>query len=132
MNKAKQIRELLLIPISCDKKINGISRKDNRILSGQKYYSSADEDMSDFAIGFYEIIYRDILGNIPILDFRGALHNNEFAGDTMNSFNTIANVTHGAGKSRLQRTPIIEWHEYLREYHMRYHSLQIFGLFPWK
>lgn len=130
MNKTEQVYELLLMPIYCNKKFNEITRRDNQILSGQKYYSSADEDMSDFAIGFYEILYKEILDNSSILNQWGFLQSNEFAGDTMNSFNTIANITPGAGRSRAKRTSFDEWPEYLQEYHKKYHCLANFWILP--
>jgi hypothetical protein len=104
--------------------------EDDKVLSGQKYYSSADADMSDFAIGFYEIIYKEILKGKPILGQKGSLRNSEFAGDTMNSFNTIANCTPGAGKSSRLRTEKEEWPEYLRVYHSQYHCLANFWILP--
>lgn len=54
MKKEDQIQEILLMPIYCDKKHDKISREDNKIKTSQKHYSKPDEDMSDFAIGFYE------------------------------------------------------------------------------
>ena len=93
MKKEDQIHEILFMPIYCDKKHDKISCEDNKIKTGQKYSSTADEDMSDFAIGFYEIVYKDILNSKPLLEHNGSLCNNEYAGDTMNSFNTIANIT---------------------------------------
>lgn len=130
MKRKEQIREILLMPIYCDKKHDRILRINNKIMTGQKYYSNADEDMSDFAIGFYNIVYKDILNSNPILRDDGYLLNKEFAGDTMNSFNTIANITHGAGKTRKKRTIKEEWPEYLRNYHSRYHCLANFWLLP--
>ena len=55
--------------------------------------------MSDFAIGFYSILYKGPLNNNPILDKKtNKLVNNNFAGDTMNSFNSIANCIPESGK----------------------------------
>lgn len=130
VRKTDQIREILLMPICCDKKQDKISREDNKILSGQKYYLTTDADMSDFAVGFYEIVYKDILNSKPLLEHNGSLWNNEYAGDTMNSFNTVANITPGAGKSRSQRTAKEEWPEYLRNYHSKYHCLANFWILP--
>lgn len=130
MEKEDQIYEILLMPINCDKKYDKISREDNEIKTGQKYYSKPDEDMSDFAMGFYEIVYKDILNSKQLLEDNGYLCNNEYAGDTMNSFNTIANITPGAGKSRKKRTAKEEWPEYLQNYHSKYHCLANFWLLP--
>lgn len=130
MKKKEQIHEILLTPIYCDKKHEGVSRVDNKIISGQNYYSTADEDMSDFAIGFYNIVYKDLLSSNPILKDDGYLLNKEFAGDTMNSFNTIANITPGAGISRKGRTIDKEWPEYLKHYHNKYNCLANFWILP--
>jgi hypothetical protein len=130
MEKEDQIHEILLMPIYCDNKHDKISRENNKIKTGQKYRSMPDEDVSDFAVGFYEIIYKDILNFKPLLEHNGSLRNNEYAGDTMNSFNTIANIIPEAGKSREQRKAKEEWPEYLRNYHSKYHCLANFWLLP--
>ena len=55
-----------MMPVFCSSE-EGISRDNNIIVSGQtywpykKYPQPLDQDMSDFAVGFYEIIYKDIL-----------------------------------------------------------------------
>ena len=126
-------KKALLMPIVCDKDYDGITLSNGFILSGQKYYSSADEDMSDFSIRFYEIVYRNLLGKLSIkalLSDAGFLCSNELAGDTMNSFNTAANITAGAGKSSRLRTPEDEWPDYLRMYKRNYHCLANFWLLP--
>lgn len=130
MKKEDQIRKILLMPIYCDKKKDTILRVNNKIKTGQKYYSGIDIDMSDFAIGFYNILYKDILSSNPILIDNGHLMNNEFAGDTMNSFNGIANITPEAGKSHEKRTEKEKWPEYLRDYHSKYHCLANFWILP--
>lgn len=119
-----------MMPICCDKRYNGIFRVNNKINTGQKYYSSADEDMSDFAIGFYNILYKESLNSNPILKNDGYLLNKEFAGDTMNSVNTIENITPGAGKTIKERTEEGKWPEYLQNYHDKYHCLANFWLLP--
>ncbi|MGL5087167.1 MAG: hypothetical protein ACRC68_15880 [Clostridium sp.] len=48
----------------------------------------------------------------------------------MNSFNTIANITPGAGKSSKTRTPDKNWPEYSRNYFNRYHYLANFWILP--
>ena len=130
LKKNDQVREILLKPIDCDKSQSKVYLSENRVISGQTYYSSADADMSDFSIGFYEIIYKEVLKGKPILGQKGSLKNSEFAGDTMNSFNTIANCTPGAGKSSRQRTEKEEWPEYLRGYQTQYHCLANFWILP--
>lgn len=134
MKREEQISEILLMPICCKKKHKKIKKEDGIIQSGQKYYSSADGDMSDFAIGFYEIIYKEILESKAILKHNGYLYSRNFAGDTMNSFHTIANITPGAGKSRKEREDICEekWPKYLRDYYSTYHCLANFWLIPMK
>lgn len=139
MNKKEQVIKVLLTPIN----VTGYSGKDgvsikkteNCIETTQTYYPyksydiNIDPDMSDFAIGFYEIIYRDIL-DFPMLNSSDTLSDVEFAGDTMNTFNTIANRVPGAGKSRKCRTPISEWPEYLQRYYFQYHCLANFWILP--
>lgn len=99
------------------------------IYTGQKYEGREDADMSDFAIGFYEILYQDILKD-SILDDNGELKNQLFAGDTMNSFTSIANITPGAGESGSQKTPVTEWPRELIRYHQEYHCLANFWILP--
>lgn len=134
--KAEQIRAILLMPIECTtQKSKNIFVYQNRIFSSQLYVGDYDPDMSDFAVGFYEILYKNILvdnsnSEIKILDSRGHLTDDDFAGDTMNSFNIIANRIPGAGKSKKKRTSSEEWPEYLREYKEHYHCLANFWLLP--
>lgn len=126
--KQEQVREILLMPIVCDKNIVGIRRRGDRIYTGQKYYSCADEDMSDFAMGFYQIIYNEILkSNESIVDDCGKLIDKNFAGDTMNSFKAIANLYKVYPKGT---TDICEWEDYLWEYFEGYHCLANFWLLP--
>lgn len=119
-SKQKQVYEILLMPIECDKyKYNGIYSEGSIIYSGQHYASRfSDADMSDLAVGYYEIVYKNLLGNNPILLTDGNILNPNFAGDTMNSFNTVANRVPGAGKSRDKRKliPKSMWPDYLQEY----------------
>ena len=128
----QQVYELLLMPIICDDRDRkNIERFNDIIYTGQKYTSPyIDEDMSDYAVGFYEILYKNILGNQPMLDGKGNFIDAEFAGDTMNSFETIANRTPGAGKTKTERTNESEWPEFLRIYKHRYHSLANFWILP--
>lgn len=118
------------MPISCKKEYPNIDFKEDKILTGQKYIRFADEDMSNFTIGFYEILYRDILKEKSILNEKGEILNNDFAGDTMNSFNSIANITPEAGNTTLTRTSEDSWPLYLKEYFYRYHCLANFWLLP--
>ncbi len=85
--------------------------------------------MSDLSIGFYKIIYDKILYD-SILNDKGDLFDTNFAGDTMNSFNHIANMVPECGKSRKQRTPMEEWPSYVVDYFNRYHCLANFWILP--
>ncbi|MGX6992688.1 hypothetical protein [Vagococcus penaei] len=98
-----KLKEMLLTPIRVDKLATSIKKVGNTMISPQIYKGVADPDMSDLSITFYEIIYKDILPenhNIEnkVLgeldekkDFNiNAFADSSFAGDTMNSFNTIA------------------------------------------
>ena len=78
----KDVYDILMMPIKCDKNVKTISIENNYILSGQKYRSMEDEDMSDFAVGFYEIIYDSIIEPKGILNENGKFTNSDFAGDT--------------------------------------------------
>lgn len=89
-----------------------------------------DCDMSDFACGFYEIIYKDILNDNKLVDDDGNFADENFAGDTMNSFNTIANLVREAGTKKEERKPIENWPKWLQEYHSNYHCLANFWLIP--
>lgn len=128
--KQKQVYNILLKQIECSKKYSSIYLKDNKILTGQTYYCNADEDMSDFAIGFYKIIYKNILPENELLDKDGYLLDMEFAGDTMNSFNSIANITPNAGNTKNNRTPAKNWPDNLRKYYNMYHCLANFWIIP--
>lgn len=108
--RKQQVCDLLLMPIVCDdrRRCKPVC-KHNVILTGQRYCSSClDEDMSDFAIGFYEIVY----GQHPRHDQKGHLVDLEFAGDTMNSFeNTACKVLGPKEKC----PPKDQWPAFLRE-----------------
>lgn len=105
--KRKQVYEVLLMPINCEKhcgfennrKVN-ISKQENCIISTETYWPQykdkitgkpirypfrSDCDMSDFACGFYEIIYASLLNGNKIVNEVGNFVDKEFAGDTMTS-----------------------------------------------
>lgn len=134
ISKEQKIIDILLTPIKCTEKSHGtpkICLRNAIIESTQTYYSTyLDEDMSDFSIGFYEILYRELLGEKQILNASGMLNDCCFAGDTMNSFHSIANITPGAGKSKNTRTMPYCWPEELHEYKENYHCLANFWLIP--
>ncbi|MDR2486951.1 MAG: hypothetical protein LBD12_03220 [Clostridiales Family XIII bacterium] len=96
------------------------------------YYKNKqwDEDMSDVAIGFYnasfrypngEALYRCSMNRSPSLSCLG---------DTMNSFNSIANKVPTAGRSRKSRTAKATWPQWLQDYHGFYHCLANFWVLP--
>lgn len=143
--KRKQIIEVLLCPIESVRYSSGkvkIWRENNMIKSTQTYYPYKrwngkdkpillDEDMSDFSVGFYEIVYKSILCGNPIINKENdRLIDTRFAGDTMNSFETIANLFPEAGKSRKRRTPMSMWPEILQNYKLHYHCLANFWILP--
>ncbi len=117
-----QVQKILLLPIVCSKRYKSIEIQDNVIYSGQEFYMSPDEDMSDIAIVFYEILYANALDGKKILD-RKDLTNCCFAGDTMNSFNTISNTFK---KKELSG----EEEALLEEYQNQYHCLANFWILP--
>jgi hypothetical protein len=81
---------------------------------------SWDPDMSDVAIQWYQqVLYPDLYHEDQLI-----------LGDTMHSFNTMANRIPGAGSSRLMRTSEAEWPEFLRRYYHHYHCLANFWVLP--
>lgn len=128
----KQVYDVLVTPIICDKKLkeNSFIRKNGVIFSSQKYCRDADPDMSDLAINFYQILYKDKLIDFNLIDENGYLTNKEFAGDTMNSYNTIAN---GIASTKLQfigDENNVSIDPYLTYYKNHYHCLANFWLIP--
>ena len=133
-DKRAIVKKLLLTPIDCNKtKYHSIQLDIDKgiICSPQKYVRKSDCDMSDFSIGFYEIIYRDIIPNKDgkLLSDKGYLINKEFAGDTINSFNTLANIILGV-KSNKERKTEDTWDDLLKDYKRNYHCLANFWLIP--
>lgn len=129
--KEKMVYDILLTPIVCDKKIPEIIMKDGVIRSPQRYCRMKDADMSDLSIRFYEIVYKDILSDIggEILNEAGYPVHEDFMGDTMHSFNPLANVILG-DPSKKHRSPIETWPVELVEYHSKYHCLANFWIIP--
>lgn len=129
--KEKEVYKILLTPIICRKKVPKICMKDNVIYSPQLYIRKPDADMSDFSVGFYKIVYKDILGgnNAEILNENGTYKNKNYMGDTIHSFNSLANVILG-NKSKNERSPKEEWPKELLEYHSKYHCLANFWVIP--
>lgn len=127
--KQKQVYDILIMPICCSKDYTKIEKLNDKIFTPQKYCRCADEDMSDLSIGFYERIYKGVLENKSLLDDDGVLNDKELAGDTMNSFNSLANIILGDVDAK-HRTSEDKWPEILKEYHLIYHSLANFWLIP--
>lgn len=136
--KEKWVYAILLTPIDCDKKFSKIELKDGIIKTPQLYYSTADEDMSDLSIGFYKILYEDILkdksknedGEI-LLDRKGHYINEDYMGDTMHSFNSLANAIFSVPSAK-QWPPEEEWPPELIDYKIKYHCLANFWVIPMK
>jgi hypothetical protein len=129
--KQEQVKKILLTPIICDKKCNKTVLKEGIIYTGQTYYSTADEDMSDFAVGFYNILYSNCFAEDSLLSPKGKLNNCCFAGDTMNSFNSIAKLVDG--KTAKQRGLIYNLPDdlnFLKIYYGKYHCLANFWILP--
>lgn len=106
----EQVRKILLMPIECYVDYKGgkleITKENNeKIMSSQMYYPQyiykdtgkpdrfpnwkPDEDVSDFACGFYEIIYNKVLSGNTIIDAVGNLSDKQYCGDTMTSVSKI-------------------------------------------
>ena len=134
---AKVIEKVLLTPVLTPNEHilnedNKIIRKTSsgEILSTQLYSSSYfDADVSDFVIDFYEIIYKDILPS-RMINEDGYFTNDNFAGDSMNSFNTTANKVPAAGKYKKIRTEINKWPVFLQDYYNFCSCLANFWLLP--
>ena len=133
--KENAVYNILLTPIKCFKLWQGdpiICLKDNVIYSTQSYDSKClDEDMSDFSVGFYEIVYKDILkgNNGKILNDNGTYKNANYMGDTMHSFNSLANVILD-NESKSKRSPKEKWLDKLIDYYCQYHCLANFWVIP--
>lgn len=129
--KENIVYEILLTPIKCDKNVPKIYIKDNVVYSPQLYKGNPDEDMSDFSVGFYKIVYKGILGgnNVDILNEDGTYKNKNYMGDTIHSFNSLANVILD-NKSKNERSPKEAWPKELIDYQSKYHCLANFWVIP--
>lgn len=105
--KRQDIYKILMTPIQCTKYSNGrpiIKVVNSVIETTQTYWPQYidkdtgkpfrypfihDCDMSDFACGFYEIIYKDILNDNKLVDDNGNFTDKNFAGDTMTSVSKL-------------------------------------------
>ncbi len=124
VDKREIVRKFLCMPVVKSNK-KGIIRitENDKIETSQSYKSHFDPDMSDVAVEFYKILY----GIEELLKQEKPF---EFAGDTICSFNTIANRVPGAGKSKKQRTKYNCWPDYLQKYCDFYHCLANFWILP--
>lgn len=128
-NEQQWVYQVLITPIKCERCLTKISMHDGIICSPQKYRYNLDEDMCDFAVGFYEQLYADILPTPSLLDDGGFLSDIEFAGDTIHSFNTIANLILEDRDSR-HRSPMSKWPDPLVAFHKAYRCLANYWLLP--
>ena len=141
--KRKQVFDILIMPIKTVGYSNGtvnITKEGNIIKSTQTYYPykiwnqkpvpiTLDADISDFAVGFYEIIYGNIINAKSLIE-NDRFVDNKFAGDTMNSFETIANLFPEAGSCKKNRTLPTAWPDKLQQYKKQYHCLANFWILP--
>ena len=81
--------------------------------------------MSDIAIEFYKILYGKVIENFEMLDSSGYLIDKEFAGDTMNSYNTLKNRILKTDYSSNDAIKLI-----LSNYENQYHCLANFWVIP--
>jgi hypothetical protein len=121
------LSSVLISPIKRDEHIAGSGKERVQILpariisTSRIYYKNKnwDEDMSDISIRFYEKVFPRLYDE-----------NKRYVGDTMNSFNSIANRVPEAGKSGKCRTPEDEWPSWLQDYYNHYHCLANFWVLP--
>ena len=108
--KRQEVYKILMMPIQCTSYSNGkpvIKLVDSVIKTTQTYWPQYEEkdtgklfrysfkpdcDMSDFAIGFYQILYKDILENNLVLSENDGFFNKEFAGDTMTTASILTGL----------------------------------------
>ena len=125
--KQEKVYGILLKPVVSDKKADRIQKYHRVIISLQVYYGAPDEDMCDFTLGFYKVLYGDnLLKDKELLNERNRIKNNDFAGDTMNSFNTIAKLINGS-QSNEENIPV---NPALQFYKEQYHCLANFWVIP--
>lgn len=105
--KREKVYEILMMPIRCTRYSNRkpiITMVNSVIETTQTYWPqyvdkdmgkpfrykfNPDCDMSDFAIGFYQILYKDILGKNLVLSENDGFFNKEFSGDTMTTTSVL-------------------------------------------
>ncbi len=127
LSQKKKLRKILLAPIEVDTNFkneeNGFlfqwsDDSKTTIISGQKYISensknvSEDADMSNIAVAFYESLY-----GITMLNVKSDFENDEFAGDTMNTYKIVERYASSKKKD---------------EWKFKYHCLANFWLLPFE
>lgn len=127
VEKRKQVYEVLLTPIICEKN-KELRFQNGVIISPQDYYSKPDEDMCNFTVGFYNILYKNKIPEGVLLE-NGDFRDKEFAGDTMHTFKSVANLLmKGFYNDELNmEIPSIPYLDY---YKAHYHCLANFWIIP--
>lgn len=130
----EKIKEILLMEISSEK-TDLIRKEDGKIISPQRYGSDKghrrgkDPDMSDLAVAFYEILYKDILpGNGKILGEDTLFKDTAFAGDTMFTFSKLKKSLLAAHKG--DNVTIEKIETGMEKLKGSYHCLANFWLIP--
>lgn len=125
----RQLYDYLLLPVMVSRHYREIMYENGRLLSPQKYRNGLDGDMSDVSVCFYEKLYGHVIPGLKILSDDGSFVNPEFAGDTMYSFSTVANLVLG-DKNKNCRSPYETWPEELKEFYSVSHTLANFWMIP--
>ena len=130
----EKIKEILLMEISSEK-TDLPGKEGGKIISPQRYGSDKshrrgkDPDMSDLAVAYYEILYKDILpGEGKILGKDTLFSDEAFAGDTMFTFRKLKKsllAAHKGDKAAIER---IETG--MERLNGSYHCLANFWLIP--
>lgn len=121
-----KLSEILCLPIK-----KGVKKVEKIKITDEYIYVNdcCDYDMLKITIKFYQIIYKEILAGLNVIN-NGKIVNESFFGDTMCSFNNVANLISEAGKSKKKRTKEDEWPRYLKDYKKQYHCLANFWIIP--
>ncbi len=128
------LRKMLLTPIRCE----GIKVLEMNVISSSgKRYETVDEDMSDLAIAFYETLYgKTMLESVESVDSKKHFCCDDFAGDTMNSYKSVANQFFGGNPKHCAKRKEAEKNgevpPWLQEYFDGYHCLANFWAIPKK
>lgn len=86
----EQVKSILLMPLECtSQESEAVFEHEGRLFSSQAY-KGLDPDMSDLAVEFYKIIYNEQLGPEGEILKGRQLIEQDFCGDTMNSYRNMA------------------------------------------